>query len=157
MICSRCDIDKPDKAYPQFHGERKGQVCKECRNHRDNNWQPIAGICHHCHEPIVGRPKTTKYHTDPEHPECYAAKQEHEKEQQRSYDRTAGRIWRKAREETAPAIRKKCVRCIAIGIRAGFTEAKAIARAHLVKKGNYFHCDKCHEWASNQPDEIVGW
>ena len=148
MICSRCGTDKPDDPvhFPVFHGKRKGMVCRNCRNQRDGHQSPMAGICRHCHEPIIGRPKTTRYHTDPEHPACDAAHMEHLRQQQQSYDRGPGKAWRKARDGKSP--RKKCTRCIALGLGK---------KSKPVKKGNYNFCDKHLLWASNVPEEYQGW
>jgi hypothetical protein len=44
--------------------------------------------------------------------------------------------------------RKKCIRCLAIGLGS---------KAHPVKKGNYFFCDKHFALASNVPEEYQGW
>ena len=147
MICSNCGSDKPctPKYFPVLHGRRKGRVCRDCKNKRDGHQSPQSGTCQHCHEPIVGRPKTTRYHTDSSHPACYAAKQAHILEQQKSYDRGAGKAWRKARAETSP--RKQCERCIDIGVKP----------PRLVKKGNRKFCEKCFQWASNLSIDFVGW
>ncbi len=153
MICSRCGKDKAVKDYPVLYGRRKGRVCRDCKNKRDGHQSQQAGTCQHCHKTVF--PHNKRYHTDRDHPECVAAHKEHLAEQQRSYDRGPGKVWRKTRDAKSP--RKKCVRCIDIGILAGFTLAKAIAKAHQIKKGNYFHCEKCHEWASRVPEEYQGW
>lgn len=157
MICSKCGADKActPKYFPVLHGKRNGKVCRECRNKRDGHQSPQAGICLHCHKPIIGRPKTTRYHTDEDHPECYEAKREHLAEQQRSYDRGPGRIKRKAIASGSP--RKKCQRCIKIGMDIGLKPEQAIKRARLVKKGNRIFCDKCYEWVSRVPEEYQGW
>lgn len=141
MECSRCGTDKPatPKYYPVFHGKLKGKVCRDCKNKRDGHQKPMSGICQHCHKPIVGRPKNTRYHTDEAHPDCYSAKMEHMRVQQRIYDRGAGKVRRKALSKAAPI--KKCTRC----------------KTNPVKKGNYFYCETCFEWASRVPEEFQGW
>lgn len=145
MECSKCGDDKPatPKYYPVLYGKIKGRVCRDCKNKRDGHQSPQAGICQHCHKPVF--PQNKRYHTDMDHPECAAAHKEHLAEQQRSYDRGPGKARRKALASTSP--RKKCERCIRLGIKP----------PRLVKKGNYFHCEKCHAWASRVPEEYQGW
>ena len=143
MICSRCGVPKSELKFPVFHGRRKGRVCRDCKNKRDGHQSPQAGTCLHCHEPVS--PSHKKYHTDRDHPECYAAKLAHLAEQQRSYDRGAGKAWRAARKVNSP--RKKCERCIDLGIKP----------PRLVKKGNRRFCEKCLVWASNHSDDCVGY
>jgi hypothetical protein len=43
--------------------------------------------------------------------------------------------------------RKKCKRCIDLGIKP----------PHPVKRGNYYFCEKCFEWASHHSDDCVGY
>jgi hypothetical protein len=53
--------------------------------------------------------------------------------------------------------KKKCSRCIDIGISSGLTRDEAKAKAAPVLEGNYFFCYDHFEAASKLPEEYHGW
>ena len=139
MLCTRCGADKPENTenFSYTGGKRQGRVCRPCRNARDAQ-KPGAGICRHCGEPILDRPKQARYHIDENHPACYAAYMKHLNASQHSYERRKPTAIRKA--EAAKKPRRMCSRC----------------HDRPTFKANRFFCERCFHLAGVIAEDFQG-
>ncbi len=108
-------------------------------------------LCHHCHDPILDRPKQAEWH-GPNHPECYAAHnvylrdqerkcREHQLDERKKPVNSDGRRADKRRHTGKPCKQENCHRCKSRKLPVGYHYAcpEYYSRHNENIEGNYVY------------------